>query len=145
MLHHGLAQWSCLDKAPMLSNKYGPLGETTMSNEEILTVNNAHSVASGRPTLLRTGEGYISYFENDRGEQWIFSMDWQSEVFFLAGGNVGWEERTIGEPGLKDLILGVPEQLWVLACLHACGLMDVAERVVENWQDFDPRISDYGN
>ena len=116
-----------------------------MSNEEILTVNNAHSVASGRQPLLRTGEGYISYFENDRGEQWIFSMDWQSEVFFLAGGNVGWEERTIGEPGLKDLILGVPEQLWVLACLHACGLMDVAERVVNTWQDFYPRISDCGN
>ncbi len=116
-----------------------------MPNEEILTVNNAHPAASGRPPVLRTGESYISYFENDRGEQWIFSMDWQSEVFFLAGGNIGWEERTIGEPGLKELILGVPEQLWVLACLHACGLGDVAERVVDTWQDFEQRIDDYSN
>ena len=113
-----------------------------MPNEEILAVKNSHPVASGHPPMFRTGEGYISYFENDRGEQWVFSMDWKSEVFFLAGGNIGWEER---EPGLKDLVLGVPEQLWVLACLHACGLMDVAERLVDTWQDFEQRITDYGS
>lgn len=70
---------------------------------------NAHSAGSGRPLVLRTEEGYISYFENDREEQWGFSMDWEFEVFFLAGGNIGWKEPTIGEPGLQDLVLGVPE------------------------------------
>ncbi len=70
-------------------------------------------------------------------------MDWESDVFFLAGGNLGWGKRTIGEPGLKGLVLGVPEQLWVLACLHACGLVDVAERVVDTWQDFEQQINDY--
>ena len=95
--------------------------------------------------MIRTGEGYISYFENDRREQWVFSMDWESEVFFLAGGNMGWDKRIIGESGLKNLALRVPEQLWVLACLHACGLMDVAERVVDAWQDFEQRINDYSS
>ena len=54
---------------------------------------NAHSAGSGRPLVLRTEEGYISYFENDREEQWGFSMDWEFEVFFLAGGQ-HWLERT---------------------------------------------------
>ncbi len=115
-----------------------------MPDEALLIVKNAHSAASGHPPVLRTGEGYISYFENDRGEQWVFSMDWKSEVFFLAGGNIGWEERIIGEEGLKDLECGVPEQMWILACLYSCGLVDVAERVVAVWQDFEERIHHYG-
>ena len=97
---------------------------------------NAHPTGSGRPPVLQTGQGYLSYFENDRREQW---------VFFLAGGNLGWGKRTTGEPGLKGLVLGVPEQLWVLACLHACGLVDVAERVVDTWQDFEQQINDYSD
>ena len=70
---------------------------------------NAHSAGSGHPLVLRTGEGYISYFENDSEEQWGFSMHREFEVFFPAGGNIGREERTISEPGLQDLVLGVPE------------------------------------
>ncbi len=116
-----------------------------MANEEFLTMKNAHSTVRGRPPVLRTGEGYISYFENDRREQWVFSLDWGSEVFFLAGGNIGWDKRIIGESGLKDLAFGVPEQLWILACLHACGLVDLAERVVDTWQDFEQRITEYGS
>ncbi len=67
-------------------------GETTLPNEEILIVKNDHPAASGRPPVLRTGKGYISYFENDRGEQfflWIgsqrFSL-WPGAT--LAGKNV---------------------------------------------------------
>ena len=126
----------------MLSKNLLPLGDTTVLNEEFLTVKNAHHAGSGRPPVLQTGESYLSYFENDRREQWVFILDWGSEVFFLAGGNLGWGKRTIGEPGLKGLVLGVPEQLWVLACLHACGLVDVAERVVDTWQDFEQHIND---
>jgi hypothetical protein len=113
--------------------------------EELLIVKNVHSATSGRPPLLRTGEGYVSYFENDLREQWVFSMDWKSDVFFLAGGNIGWEERIIGEEGLKDFECGVPEQMWILACLYACALVDVAERVVAVWQDFEDRIRDYSS
>ncbi len=51
----------------------------------------------------------------------------------------------LGEPGLKTLALGIPEQLWVLACLHACGLVDVAALVVDTWQDFEQQINDYSN
>ena len=67
-------------------------------------------------------------------------MDWKSGVFFVSGGDIGWQDRRIGAEGLKDLVLDMPERMWVLACLHACKLVDVAERVVEAWQGFDERI-----
>ena len=67
-------------------------------------------------------------------------MDWESGVFFVSGGDIGWQDRQIGEEGLKNLVLDMPERMWVLACLHACRLPEVAERVVEAWQEFDERV-----
>ena len=111
-----------------------------MTEEIFLTVKNAHTKDSGQPTTFESGDGYLSYFENEYGEQWVFSMDWESGVFFLCGGDIGWKDRKIGEQGLTDLVLDSSERMWVLACLSACKLSDVAGRVVEAWQEFDGRI-----
>ena len=78
-----------------------------MPNEEFLNVTNAHSAASGRPPVLRTGEGYISYFEDDRGEQWVFSMDWKSEVFFLAGATLAGKTVSSANQG-KNISIWSP-------------------------------------
>lgn len=111
-----------------------------MSNDEFLTVKNAHDENCGIPPTFESGHGYLSYFENEHGEQWVFTMDWESEVFLLCGGEIGWEDRRIGEEGLKNLVPNMPERMWVLACLHACKLPEVAKRVVESWQGFDKQI-----
>jgi hypothetical protein len=102
-------------------------------SEAFLTVVNSHAESCGIPPTFKSGEGYLSYFEGVHGDQWVFAMDRASGVFFVCGGDVGWESRRIGEEGLKSLVLSKPEQFWVLACLSACGLSEVAERVAETW------------
>ena len=42
-------------------------------------------------------------------------MDWESGVFFVSGGDIGWQNRRIGKEGLKDLVLDMPEPMWLLA------------------------------
>ena len=111
-----------------------------MRGEEFLTVKNAHAESCDHPPTFRSGDGYLSYFESEHRDQWAFTMDWESGVFFISGGDIGWQDRRIGEEGLKNLVLDMPERMWVLACLHACRLPEVAERVVEAWQEFDERV-----
>ncbi len=111
-----------------------------MSGEEFLTVKNAHAESCDDPPNFRSGDGYLSYFESEHRDQWVFTMDWGSGVFFVSGGDIGWRDSQIGAEGLKDMVLNMPERMWVLACLHACKLPQVAEIVVEEWQAFDERI-----
>ncbi len=111
-----------------------------MSMEAFLRVYNAHSESCGTPPTFESGDGYLSYFENEHGEQWVFAMDRESGVFFLCGGDIGWESRQVGDDGLKSLVLSLPERMCVLACLQACQLIEVAERVVEAWQEFDEQL-----
>ena len=111
-----------------------------MSDDVFLTVKNVHSENCGQPPTFESGQGYLSYFENEHGEQWVFALDRESGVFFLCGGDLGWESRQIGEDGLRNLVLNLPERLWVLACLQACRLSEVAETVMEAWQEFDDQM-----
>ena len=111
-----------------------------MSGEEFLTVKNAHTDKCGLPSTFESGQGYLSYFENEHGKQWVFAMDRGSGMFFLCDGGLGWESRQIGEDGLSDLVLNLPERLWVLACLQACQLTEVVERVMEARQRFDEQL-----
>jgi len=99
-----------------------------------LTVRNAHDESCGQPPIFESGLGYLSYFESEGGEQWVFARDRASGVFFLCGGDLGWEKQVVGERALRELTLSVPERLWVLACLHACGLPKVADRVARAWE-----------
>ncbi len=111
-----------------------------MSMEAFLRVYNAHSESCGIPPTFESRDGYLSYFENEYGEQWVFAMDRESGVFFLCGGDIDWASRQVGEDGLKSLVLNLPERMWVLACLQACNLKDVAARVMEAWQGFDEQL-----
>lgn len=111
-----------------------------MNGEVFMNITNTHTEDCGIPPRLESGDKYLSYFENAYGDQWVFTMDRESKVFYIAGGDIGWENKVIGEAGLKDLILNLPEQMWVLACLQACDLKEVAERVVDWWHDFYTRL-----
>ena len=45
-----------------------------MSTEVFLSVYNAHAESSGAPPKFESGNGYLSYFENKGGEQWVFAL-----------------------------------------------------------------------
>lgn len=106
-----------------------------MDDAPFLTIRNAHGESSGTPPRFESGLGYLSYFESDTGDQWVFARDRTSGVFFVAGGDLGWEHHIVGERAIRGLVLGIAERLWVLACLHGCGLQLVAERVAGAWED----------
>lgn len=114
-----------------------------MSNHEIefLTIKNHHVESCGLPPVLAGGEGYyLSYFENEHTEQWVFVKDFASGVFYVAGGDIGWDNRLVGAEAVGGIVLNWPERFWVLACLHANKLSDEADRVMQAWSAFDDRI-----
>ena len=71
-------------------------------------------------------------------------MDRDSKVFYIAGGDIGWDNRIIGEKKLVELVLDLPERMWTLACLYACGHWEVAEKVIVGWQDMDEKLAELG-
>ena len=66
-------------------------------SEAFLTVFNTHAESCGILPSFKSCEGYLSYFEGGQGDQWGFAMDRASRVFFVCGGDIGWESRRIGE------------------------------------------------
>ncbi len=108
---------------------------------EFLTVKNRHIESCGLPPVVAGGAGYyLSYFENEFGEQWVFVKDFESGVFYVAGGDIGWDTRLIGAEAVGGIVLNWPERLWVLACLYATKLSEEADQVMAAWNAFDDRI-----
>lgn len=94
-------------------------------SEPLLRIRNHHSVSCGDPPIVAsdTTTGYIGYFENRHGEQWIFTLDRKTGTATLRGGDVGWNsEFRVVDGKVTDLILGKDEQLWLAACWMASQL-----------------------
>lgn len=87
--------------------------------KSILFVVCNHHLGNG-PEIFNGDDGrYYSYFENEHGEQWIFTYDKLKRVARVYGGDMAWQELKTKD--FKDLILNTPERLWLDACLHAIG------------------------
>lgn len=104
-----------------------------MSGEALLTIKNNHGTNAGIPPTLETGDQYTSYFENEYGEQWVFTWDGSSNEFALHGGNIGWENPITTQEDFTDLILNNEEQLWVLACLTSWKGEELFEKLIDSW------------
>ena len=84
-----------------------------------LQIPNHHLASCGDPPTIIGGDEnvYIGYYENQHGEQWVFTYDRRTKMAQLRGGDVGWETLYAVEDGVApDLILGLEEQLWLRAC-----------------------------
>lgn len=93
-------------------------------SDPLLTVRNHHSPGSGDPPIVNDDDPkiYIGYFENDCGEQWIFTCHRETKAARLCGGDIDWNNpvRVIG--GEADgLVLSEAEQVWLHACCNAAG------------------------
>jgi hypothetical protein len=107
------------------------------TKKTILTVKNHHVNACGEPPSFNEEEvAYISYFQNDYGEQMIFVIQERLGKALLYHGDCGWERpyevRQVTERGawvlMRDGVvcghignptLNDPEQMFITACMHA--------------------------
>jgi hypothetical protein len=89
-------------------------------SEPLLTIRNHHSPACGDPPIVceENRDTYIGYFENQHGEQWIFTRNRMTGEAVLRGGDTGWNKPwSVVEGKVNGLILNREEQLWLEACL----------------------------
>lgn len=104
------------------------MGRKEPQTEPLLVVQNFHFERS--PSWEATAESplYIGYFQNEHGEQWIFTYDYDAERGTLRGGDAGWtkefqlEGRFFDEVWLRlftKLILNDAEKMWLRACWAA--------------------------
>lgn len=80
---------------------------------------------TGEPFELGPGENrYLSYFENEHGEDWIFGLDSQKRAF-ITGNDIDWEIICIpsGSTPNPGIILNNSEQLWLKACWAATAYL----------------------
>jgi len=93
-------------------------------SEPLLKIPNHHAATCGDPPIVSGDEShlYIGYFENEHGEQWIFTRDRKTGIATLRGGDIGWNTAidVTSRPN-TELILSASEQSWITACLKASG------------------------
>lgn len=91
-------------------------------SDPLLTLRNHHSPACGDPPIVNE-EGrntYIGYFENQHGEQWIFTYNRVTGEAELRGGDTGWSKPwPIVDGNVEGLNLNRQEQLWLEVCFAA--------------------------
>lgn len=101
-----------------------------MAEDVITTIENKHIEGCGEPPSFDFSEySYISYFENEHGEQSIFVCDDEEVKVYIA--DAGWENPitvsvseivTDGSDGLSSapgIIIGGAEEEWLNACKSA--------------------------
>ena len=90
-------------------------------SEPLLSIRNYHVPACGDPPIVSSDQhSYIGYFENAHGEQWIFTVDRETKVALLRGGDAGWNKAMpVVAPGVVNCILSAAESQWLQACWSA--------------------------
>jgi hypothetical protein len=90
----------------------------------LFSVENNHSADCGTPPSINNDDRnvYIGYFQNEHGEQWVFTFDIEKRVGELRGGDASWKPLAVmgvgGGPHV-DMTLNEPEKTWLEACWKA--------------------------
>ena len=89
-----------------------------MRKMPVLTVINRHSRDCGLPPNITAKDHYISYFENDYGEQLVYQYNRDTHKGTLWHGDIGWENPLIvSDSGLvMGAILSEGEREWLKLC-----------------------------
>jgi hypothetical protein len=105
------------------------------TNQPLLQVGNGHAADCSTPPSLDVPGNYLAYFENRRGEQWVFVGDRDARTAVVYGGDIGWDNPqhlTADEP-CPDVVLSESERLWIVLCFAAL----TGERVSEVARRYD--------
>jgi hypothetical protein len=90
----------------------------------VFRAENNHSPDCGAPPAISNDDRnvYVGYFQNEHGEQWVFTFDITKRVGELIGGDVSWRPLPVvgvgGGPHI-DMTLNEPEMMWLQACWKA--------------------------
>lgn len=90
--------------------------------EPLIKIPNHHAASCGAPQTVNGDDShlYIGYFENEHGEQWIFTRDRQTDVATLRGGDIGWSTAIDVTNGPStEWALSRSELAWLQTCLAA--------------------------
>jgi hypothetical protein len=87
----------------------------------LLTIRNHHSAECGDPPVLADESfSYLGYFQNEHGEQWVFTYSRNAKKAELRGGDIGWNQvHSVREGKAAGLVLSREEQQWLKACWAA--------------------------
>jgi hypothetical protein len=92
----------------------------------IFSVSNHHApTASGHIPPLVDGDRpdiYHGYFENVHGEQSIYVDRRDTGQTLVYSGDAEWAAFRVVNGSVDGLVLSPDEQLWLQACVRACGL-----------------------
>ncbi len=90
---------------------------STPTNQNVLTIPNHHSDACGvPPAITPEKQQYTGYFENEHGEQWVFTYDRQTRKGVLRGGDVEWQKIYEVTDGTVQLVMAENERIWLALC-----------------------------
>jgi hypothetical protein len=90
----------------------------------VFSASNHHSSDCGNPPSINDDDRnvYVGYFQNEHGEQWIFTFDIRKRAGELRGGDTSWRPIPVmgvgGDPHV-EVLLNEPEKLWLEACWKA--------------------------
>lgn len=91
-------------------------------SEPLLKIPNHHAATCGDPPIVNGDEShlYIGYFENEHGEQWIFTRDRKTGIATLRGGDIGWNTAIdVTAEESPGLVMSLSELNWFRACINA--------------------------
>ena len=92
--------------------------------KRLFSVSNHHTAPCSEPAVVDGDMPgvYHGYFENQHGEQAIFTYDPATGEAVVRMGDAGWENAFPVVDGRVDgLVLGEAESLWLRACWAATG------------------------
>lgn len=101
----------------------------------IFQVRNHQTESCGSPPHFDDPSGvYLSYYENQFGEQNIFIYDYKTKEAFLYMGDAGWERpRKVVEGGkVPGLIYGEDEATWLFACWMATHFSETMQMIMDS-------------
>lgn len=98
----------------------------TERTRPMFRVSNKHATSCGKPPFF-DGDAkttYHSYFENEHGDQSIYTYDYNTGVARLRMGDAGWDNTyTVVDGGVDGLVLTKSEDAWLNACWLATGAL----------------------